>query len=232
MKHIVTLTYILSITATSQQTQAFEKISILTDHRPPFEFKNDNGEIVGVAADKVKCILNAMNANFSLEITPWKRAQAETKEGNADAFFAASKNSSRDEYAVLTATIADQYWNWYLSKDSQLDPNDEGFKSKAITGSWSGSNSLKWLKKNGYNAKYNARTTEQLSKMLESKRMDAIFGSNFAIEADLKKLKILDKIKIVKGIHKPMGMYISKNYLSKNNGFLEKFNNTATSSCK
>ncbi len=59
---------------------------------------------------------------------------------------------------------------------------------------------------------------------LKLNRIDVVFGSNFAVEEDLKKMNALDEVKITKGLHKPMGVYFSKSYLAKHPDFLEKFN--------
>ncbi len=203
---------------------AAEKIIILTDDRPPFEYKDASGKIVGVAADKVTCAMDKLKLVYEIQMVPWKRAQNTVKEGNAHGFFAASRNTDRDKYATISTVVADQYWNWYLLKGESLDPTDPTFKSKGKVTSWFGSNSLKWLKKNGYAISGNPKNASQLVKMLEAKRVHAIFGSNFTIEAELKKLGLTDKVKIIKGLHKPMGVYFSKKFLEKNPGFLEKFN--------
>jgi polar amino acid transport system substrate-binding protein len=223
-KTMVALTVLTTIWNPCNLLFAADKLILLTDDRPPFEFVTPSGEIDGVAVRVVKGALDKMNWSYEIKVKPWKRAQQEVKKGKADGFFAASKNNARDQYATLSGVIADQYWNWYLLKSSSLDPNSRDFKQKARTGSWFGSNSLKWLKKNEYIVKGNPQKIEALVKQLKAGRIDVIFGSNFAIEGDLKKMNALDKVNIVKGLHKPMGVYFSKSYLAKHPEFLGKFN--------
>ncbi len=213
-----------SLTAVISTLQAYDKPLIMTDERPPFEFADANGNIDGVAAKVVHCVLKKMDQSYEMKIVPWKRAQVNTEKGKADAFFAASKNAKRDKYAALSDFIVDQYWNWYLLKDSSFDPSSASFKNQAKVVSWYGSNSSKWLENNGYKTKGAPKTTEQMVKMLEKGRVDAIFGSNFAIEIAIEEQGLKEKVKIVKGLYKPMGIYFSKIYLGKNKGFLETFN--------
>jgi hypothetical protein len=60
--------------------------------------------------------------------------------------------------------------------------------------------------------------------MLNAGHLDAIFGSNIAIEASLKKVNLLNHIREVKAQNKSMGVYFSKIYLAKNPLFLARFN--------
>ncbi len=204
-------------------TSASEKLLLLTDHRPPFEYM-ENGKLKGVAAENVIKALDAMQWPYEIKTVPWKRAQKSVEDGKAHGFFAASKNKKRDSYATLSAIVADQYWNWYVLKSNSLNPENPSFKKKARVGSWDSSNSLKWLKREGYNITASPKLTSQLVRMLKKDRLDAMFGSNFAIEKDLEELKIMEKIKIFKGLHKPMGVYFSNAFLKRNPTFLELFN--------
>lgn len=215
---------LISILAICFPALAAEPVNFLTDERPPFEMAKPDGSVGGVAADCVKCVMKKMGRAFSIKIVPWARAQSEVKAGNAHAFFSASRNAKRDEYAVLSATVADQYWNWYLKADSKLDPNAPDFKASAKTGSWFGSNSLKWLEKNGYKIGSDAKNTELLMKQLMAGRIDAAFGSNFAFNEAMAKMGVKGQIKEVKGLHKPMGVYFEKKFLAANPGFWDKFN--------
>ncbi len=224
MKSIFVSILAMAFLAVSAPGLAAAPVLFLTDERPPFEMAKPDGSVGGVAADCVKCVMKKMGRAFSIKIVPWARAQSEVKAGKAHGFFSASRNAKRDQYAVLSATVADQYWNWYLKADSKLDPNSPDFKASAKTGSWFGSNSLRWLKKKGYKVGSDAKNTELLMKQLMAGRMDAAFGSNFAFKEAIAKMGAASKVKEVKGLHKPMGVYFEKKFLAANPDFLDKFN--------
>lgn len=226
MKRILLSIAVISMVAICSSAWAAGTVLFLTDERPPFEMKKSDGSVGGVAADCVSCVMKKMGRDFSIKIVPWARAQSEVQAGNAHGFFSASRNAKRDAYAVLSATVADQYWNWYLKADSKLDPNAPDFKASAKTGSWFGSNSLNWLKKNGYQVGSDAKNTVLLIKQLMAGRVDAAFGSNFAFKEAMASMGAEGKVKEVKGLHKPMGVYFEKKFLAANPGFLEKFNKT------
>ena len=208
-----------------------EKILLYTDERPPFEYANADGNPAGAAVDIVACALNKMGLPYEIKITAWKRAQKETEWGKADGFFSASQNSARNQYAQLSEIVIDQYWSWYLLASNPMDTKSDTFKQDARTGSWFGSNSLKWLEKNGFNVKASPNTVDQLLKQLQHSRIDAAFGSNIVFDDTIEKMKMDGIFKSEKVIHKPMGVYISKKYLEQHSGFMEAFN-SAVMACR
>lgn len=122
---------------------AEEKMVLLCDDRPPFHFLNADGKLDGHVARVVRCTLEKIGQPYEINIVPWKRAQVETERGVADSFFAASRNSIRDNYAQLSGVIIDQHWSWLVLKTNSLDVTSAIFKKEAVVGSWLGSNSLK-----------------------------------------------------------------------------------------
>lgn len=92
----------------------------------------------GVAVDVVRCILGEINIPAELQVVLWRRAQFLVQHGMADGFFAASQKNSRDHYAVMSATIADQKWSWYLLKNNPLNPQIKSFKENATVAGFLG----------------------------------------------------------------------------------------------
>ena len=140
------------------------------------------------------------------------------------AFFRLHKILTETIMRLLSGIVVDQYWSWYVLKSYDLEINSVDFKKNAKVGSWFGSNSLKWLLDSGFNVKGVPVTTNTLALMLNARHLDAIFGSNIAIEASFKKAGFLDYIREIKAQKRPMGVYFSKEYLSKHPLFLAKFN--------
>lgn len=208
----------------SDIASAEDKMVLLCDDRPPFHFINVEGKIDGYAANTVQCTLEKMGQPYEIKIVPWKRAQVETQRGNADSFFAASQNTTRDEYAQISEIIIDQHWSWLMLETSSFDPTSETFKKDARTGSWLGSNSLDWLKSNNYNIQASPEIAEQLVKQLLSGRIDVAFASDVILNEIVEKMGVQDKVKMVKHAHKPWGVYISNKFLEKHTGFMDKFN--------
>lgn len=222
---LVITSAVLFTLSMSSTASAEGSLILLTDERPPFEFSDPDGRPAGVAVEIVRCALEQTGLPFEIKITSWKRAQLETQKGKAAGFFSASQNTSRDQYASLSEIVVDQYWSWYWLKTNELDPESGTFKSRARTASWLGSNSLKWLKSNGYKIKSNPSNVDQLLLQLSRGKIDAAFGSDVAFDDAIKRLGLDGLFKSMRGVHKPMGVYFSHSYLQDNQGFLERFNN-------
>jgi polar amino acid transport system substrate-binding protein len=178
----------------------------------------------GVAVDRVRCILKKMDTPLEVQVVPWRRAQILVKRGDADGFFAASQNDSRDEFAVKTKAIADQKWNWYLLKDNPLSPQDQSFKEKASVGGFVGANMLKWMQEQNYNVTATPKNTEGLLKLLLARRVDAVMANNYVMQAHLQNYEVEDQVKLYLNIDKPLFVYFSKEFLKSRPMFIEEFN--------
>ena len=179
----------------------------------------------GVAVDRVRCVLKKMDTPLEVQVVPWRRAQLLVKRGNADGFFAASQNESRDEFAVKTMSIADQQWNWYLLKENSLSPRDQSFKEKASVGGFVGANMLKWMQEQNYKVTATPNDTEGLLKILLARRVDAVMANNYVMQALLQNYGVEDQVKIYLNVDKPLFVYFSKEFIKSRPMFIEKFNN-------
>jgi polar amino acid transport system substrate-binding protein len=179
----------------------------------------------GVAVDRVRCVLKKMDTPLEVQVVPWRRAQLLVKRGNADGFFAASQNESRDEFAVKTMIIADQQWNWYMLKENSLSPRDQSFKEKASVGGFVGANMLKWMQEQNYKVTAIPNDTEGLLKILLARRVDAVMANNYVMQALLQNYGVEDQVKIYLNVDKPLFVYFSKEFIKSRPMFIEQFNN-------
>lgn len=102
------------------QTPDLSTVSILTEEYPPYNFKNDQGEVDGINTQKVKAALKKLNLNIPLQIQPWARAYETTKEGENVFLYTCSRTPQReDEFKWVTV----------LSKS---DVSVYALKSKAV----------------------------------------------------------------------------------------------------
>lgn len=202
-------------------------MKITTQEWEPYNFRMEDNSIGGIATEIVKKVLDDMNVNYEIDIYPWARAQALVEAGKADAFYVASKNISRDIYAVISDPIAPQKWYWYLKKDNVLNPMDPEFINQARVVSLFGSNMYYYLKDNNYKIPGNAYTMDNLVKMLDSGMVDAILMNDLVL-AEYFKNNEIDYEVYNKFLckNKPLGMYFSKKFLKEHREFLEEFNET------
>ncbi|THB74207.1 MAG: hypothetical protein D3926_22420 [Desulfobacteraceae bacterium] len=84
----------------------------------PFNYKNENGEPIGLYVEILKEIFEKeMDIGLDFQTVPWKRAQSNVKEGTADILVTVA-TQSRLEYALITeAPILELYLFAYTYKD-------------------------------------------------------------------------------------------------------------------
>ena len=201
------------------------KVILTTHSQPPLTYLNENGVLDGVAVKPVVYALKRMGWGYEFRILPWARAQVLAKSGEADGFFAASKNSERDEFAAASEPVTTQRWNWYLLKESTFDPRSPDFKEKAKVGGYIGSNMLKWLKDNNFNIAGEPVVPDQLFFMLDVKRFDACLANSYNYDNFIKNNKqYKDKFKFFTEQSNSLYVYFSKKFIQKNPEFLPQFN--------
>ena len=192
---------------------------------PPYTFEKD-GKIQGIGVEFVDKILKEAKIRYSLELTSnYGRAVYDVKAGNSDGFFMASQNIERDEIAHFSNPVLINRWCWFFPANSTLNPKDASFKAEVRAGTYLHSNTHKWLIKNGYNVTGAVSKIESLPKMLKHNRINAIFIAEVVFFEVLGQTgETPENYKKAVQVEKPFGIYISKDYLSKNPGIMEKIN--------
>jgi len=201
------------------------QLRLTTHELPPYSFREGTDQrLRGVAVEVVDCALSRIGRPYEVQVVPWARAQKLVQNGEADGFFAASRNTERDAYGVQSAIIADQQWRWYLMAGNPADPLTAEFRDKATVGSFIGANMLDWLRERGFRVEATPPTTEALLKMLRAGRIDAILANNLVMEQLIREQGLEGRLRSVLQEDKPLGVYFSKAFVARNPGFLERFN--------
>lgn len=200
-------------------------VRLTTHELPPYSYRDTAQQrLAGIAVEVVDCVMRRMGQPYDVQVLPWARAQKLVQQGEADGFFAASRNSDRDGYAVQSAIIAPQQWRWYLLAGNAADPQSPDFRATAQVGSFVGANMLDWLREQGYRAVATPPTTEGLLKMLRAGRVDAILANNLVMERLIREQSLDGQLRSVLQEDRPLGVYFSKAFLAGRPGFLERFN--------
>lgn len=206
---------------------AESKIRFAVPNFPPYTFmKGDKFQGVGMVL--FEKIMKEVKVPYSLKFFPnHGRAVEETKNNKADGFFLASKNEERDVIAVFSESITINRWSWFLPSGSYWDPEDPKFKISAKIGTHLNTNTHKWLLKNNFEQVFGVPDAEKLPLlMLKRKRFDTVFLAELVFISATEKSGISpNQYKQIVQKAKVFGIYISKDYLSKNPGFMEKLNN-------
>lgn len=179
-----------------------DTITVAIDEWPPFRIVNGE-KITGLDIDIWNEIAKKMGIKIKFERYPWARALKKMEDGEVDAMGGLAKTSERDLYIKYTEV---PYYNcttgFYLQKGygKNIKVYSDLYSLESV-GYVIGSfyyepfNSDKKIKKIA------VATEEQLLKLLESKRIDAIIGTECQVDYELKKSKLNDNFE--KSLYRP-----------------------------
>lgn len=206
------------------QAQSTSVLRLATQALPPYQMI-EGDEMTGVAVDRVRCALGAMNVPYELHMTVWAEAQLGTQTGQFDGFFVGSATSARASYAVPSAPVVSEDLAWYLPLSSDIDPNDASdalsarYSAKFATSKW------QILHRNGYNVVMRPRDAESLLNMLIVGDIDValeyeMIFAHFMAERGLTE----DQFRKIPFRRQDMSVHFSKQYTDANPLFLNRFN--------
>ncbi|WP_253825773.1 transporter substrate-binding domain-containing protein [Vibrio sp. RE86] len=226
----VTLGVLHSTYAFAQAAIGPSRLLLTTQDWAPYqEYKH--GQMQGLALDRVKCALGKMGQPYQLTMTTWSDAQLRVHSGTQHGFFVATQTAERDDYATLSAPIAQQELVWYFGPG--VEPKiDELSKLNLKFSAKFGSNKWFWLKRNGYNVVKQPRDAKVLLRLLKQREIDIALEDKLVFEGELKEAELPDDFFQFQTLDsQPMGVYFSNRFLNKYSGFLAAFN-VAVSKCE
>ena len=208
-----------------------ERVKLATQEWAPYQYSTPDGQIHGLAIDRVRCTLGRMQQPYQIAFMEWSNAQLNVRRGDYDGFFLASRNDSRDKYATLSDTVAEQHWVLYSFQDLQRDVfSTMDYKENVSVAATFGSAKWFWLKKHNYRVDKYPKDTRRLVDLLLDRKVSAVLETREVMDEELKRRGIkpgsLNQIELH---HKELGVYFSKEFLGQNPGFLTRFNTTLKS---
>lgn len=111
-----------------------DRIRILAEDYPPFNYRDAKGEIVGTSTDIVKSIMAKVGQDINIEIMPWTQAYKLTLEVPGTALYSMARTAEREHLFMWVGPIGShEYW-LYAKKGSgvQVSSLDEAKQVKAI----------------------------------------------------------------------------------------------------
>ena len=79
-----------------------DKINVVTEQWAPYNYRNQQGEIVGSATEKVKAILTRAGLEYSISIYPWTRS-----------FNLALHKPNTAIYSIVKTAEREPYFHWF-----------------------------------------------------------------------------------------------------------------------
>jgi polar amino acid transport system substrate-binding protein len=92
-----------------------EKLRILTEDYPPFNYVDTNGKVIGQSTDVVKSIIGKLGQNITIEVMPWAKAYQLTQTDPGTALYSVARTSEREHLFMWVGPIG-AYENWLYAK--------------------------------------------------------------------------------------------------------------------
>jgi len=111
-----------------------EKLRILAEDYPPYNYVDAKGTVVGQSTDVVKSIMGKLGQDIKIEILPWAQAYQLTLSDPGTALYSMARTSERERQFMWVGPIG-SFENWlYAKKGSgvQVSSMDEAKAVKTI----------------------------------------------------------------------------------------------------
>ena len=181
-----------------------------------------NEQAQGGSVEHVKCILDKMQYQYQLRSLPWRRARQDMHASVIDGFFTAVAIDEASKYATFSAPLVLENWYWFWRKDMAAPTSWKGhFRVGVIL---SGQQEVV-LSNEGFSKFVTANSTEQLVKLLMSKRVDVVLLDKEQFDTVAKKMNIAEanhRSRFFRYV--PLGVYFDAPFLNLHPDFLNGFN--------
>lgn len=208
----------------SSSLYAADRLKLATQQWPPYQTLV-NGQMGGLAVDRVKCTLAKMGQPYQLHMMRWSKAQLLVETNQMDGFFAGSANAARSKYATASDPIISEELAWYLAPGTHLQLDSQEAKYQARYSAKFNTSKWLYLKKNGYNVVKKPRDVDALLQMLWERQIDVALEYQLVFEHALQKQGIAkDYFQRISVRKNNLSVHFSNDFLKLNPNFLVAFN--------
>jgi Bacterial extracellular solute-binding proteins, family 3 len=181
----------------------------------------------GGSVEHVQCILEKMHFKHHIRALPWRRARQAVHSSVIDGFFTAVASDEASDYATFSAPLVLENWYWFWRKEMTAPAS---WKERFQVGVILGGQQEAILTNEGFSEFVTANNTEQLVKLLMSKRVDVVLLDKEQFEGVAKKLKVVGAQYNSRFFrYMPLGVYFGSPFLAQHTDFLTAFNSRISS---
>ncbi len=204
---------------------ALDRLYLATQIWEPYQTVSENGDLGGIAVERVQCALRRMGQAYEIQVMSWDKAQLLVETSKMHGYFAGSLSKSRAAYAVPSGPVVSEKLSFFVSPDITASVKDETSKYNLRFGAKFNTNKWLSLKQGGYNVIKKPRDATSLLQMLWQGELDVALEYELVFEHSMKELNIpLDYFKRVERGTQDLAVHFSKGFIRQNPTFLKHFN--------
>ncbi|WP_201797782.1 substrate-binding periplasmic protein [Photobacterium rosenbergii] len=216
---------LVGVCLTCSTAWAVDRVVLATQNWSPYQTVNSDGDIGGVAVDRIKCTFRNMGQPYEIRMMRWDKAQLLVETGKVHGFFSGSANAKRASYAQASDPIVSENLAWFVSPAVRENINDETAKYSLRYGVKYNTNKWLSLKRDGYNVIKKPRDADSLLQMLWQGELDVAYEYELVFEEAMDKAGIpKDYFKKIRTSKQDLMVHFSKGFLAQQPSFLNRFN--------
>jgi polar amino acid transport system substrate-binding protein len=220
---IILLSHLVISSHADADTQSYEPLVMGVPEFKPYTYLH-NGKIIGSAIKQSVPIFSDLKVNTAIKhYENYSLLLKALKNNEINGFFLASQNTERDRHAEFSQPVTFNNWSWFSLKQKKFQYDSGAFKGTATVATIGKTNTFRWLTRNGYQV--HSTSISQLPSLLLNKQVDAVFSAESVFLQACKDSEVnINGFNTHIAAKRPFGIYISKQYLGRNKGFMKHLN--------
>lgn len=111
-----------------------EPLIIYTENYPPYNLLDDEGDVVGLATEKVHQVMEATGLDYEIKLVPWARAVHFTQNNSNALIYSITRTPAREDSFDWLVPLAESSF-YVFNRDKDIRPVDpEAIRAGKFTG--------------------------------------------------------------------------------------------------
>ncbi|MFC3052618.1 substrate-binding periplasmic protein [Kordiimonas pumila] len=112
-----------------------DTMMVYTENYPPYNYMNENGEVVGLATENIRKVLDAAGLEYQIRLVPWTRAMYNAQTQKNALIYTITRTPKREEMFDWLVPIAKSNFYLFVRADETRSVTPETLRSGMFTAS-------------------------------------------------------------------------------------------------
>ncbi|CAH9067895.1 hypothetical protein PSECIP111951_03932 [Pseudoalteromonas holothuriae] len=192
---------LLGIASVGMSALAYSQIDIYTEHFPPYQYEDTEGEMSGRATLMVRALMAQAQLEYQIYMLPWHRAKQQFEHTPNALIYSIARTKIREHQYHWVMPLCELKIGFYKRVDGmvELPHYTADILKHYVIGVAAGQPSLQYLKEESFeeNNLVKLNSLNQAGGMLEKGRVDFLFGAQNFVEQMAMTMGTEDKWELV-----------------------------------